>query len=298
MPFDESQATRTPCTSQTPVIKQFSGSCVTHNLTVRDRDGNAVDLTTIGPCDTRYHGVRNTKMGSSSSSSSTIAVAEDTIEVLLQVSDSYTSQDTTFSCVATILDETTGSVSVKIDTDNSNIAGLFLGVLLVYVNDVIRYVSPYYFEFEHHAGVASIGPITIAEVRMEMYDTCPDANYLIDEFEFTDAEIFHCMKKSVDEWNDALPPVSTYNYRNFPYRSAWLKATSAHLLNMIANKYRRNALDYSSGGVTVRDQWRWKAYQDRARELLQEYYGWVRSRKIAINIAGCDGYVDSDYRWS
>lgn len=283
MPFDESQAVRVPCTTDTPFLKQYQGQCQTHRLTVRDEEGNALDLTSLGPCSARAQ---------DELSSSTNAL-DITVEFV--ASASYDSPSVLFRLPCTILDPTEGTVEVTITDEYSTETGLFLACLVVTVVDEIRHISPYYLELRAHAAGQSQNPLTVGEVRLELYDQCPEANYLIDDYEFTDSEIIHCMRKCVDEWNEALPPVSPYTTQDFPYRAAWMKASTGHLLNLIANKYRRNALRYQAGGLTVADQERYQDYQVRAKELLDEWRTWVTHKKISINVTNGFGYVSSGF---
>ena len=58
--------------------------------------------------------------------------------------------------------------------------------------------------------------ISLAEVRLALGDNEIGEVSLLDEFEFDDTEIVAAIRWVVDKWNDTPPPVSRYDYFNFP----------------------------------------------------------------------------------
>ena len=125
--------------------------------------------------------------------------------------------------------------------------------------------------------------LTDADIRVWLRDNDPEANLLIDDFEFSPEEMRTAMTLTVDYWNDQPPYLRNYDYDKFPFRSKLLTGTAANLLFMAAHRFRRNALQYSSGGLTVQDQEKYQQYDAAATRLWQEYKDWVPMNKRSIN---------------
>lgn len=125
--------------------------------------------------------------------------------------------------------------------------------------------------------------LTDLDVRIWLRDNDPDANVLIDDFEFTPEEIRTAMTLTVDYWNETPPFLGSYDYDKFPYRFALLRGTSANLLFMAAHRYRRNHLSYNAGGVSVDDQNKYQQYDSAGSRLWEEYKQWVTTKKKADN---------------
>jgi len=128
--------------------------------------------------------------------------------------------------------------------------------------------------------------LTDVDVRIWLRDNDPAANLLLDDYEFAPEEIRSAMTLAVDYWNDQPPPLMLpYDYTRFPWRSSLLRATAANLLFMAAHRFRRNALSYSAGGMTVADQEKYAQYDTAGGALWDEYKLWVANQKRAINIS-------------
>lgn len=125
--------------------------------------------------------------------------------------------------------------------------------------------------------------LTDLDVRIWLRDNDPEANLLLDDFEFTPEEIRTAMTLTVDYWNDQPPYIRNYDYTKFPFRSKLLAGTAANLLFMAANKYRRDSLQYSAGGLTVQDKEKYQQYDAAGARLWQEYKEWVPANKRSIN---------------
>jgi hypothetical protein len=125
--------------------------------------------------------------------------------------------------------------------------------------------------------------LTDVDVRIWLRDNDPDANLLLDDFEFSTEEIRSAMTHTVDYWNETPPSVGSYDYNRFPYRYALLRGTAANLLFMAAHRFRRNQLNYSAGGLTVDDQNKYQQYDSAGARLWEEYKVWVAQTKKSIN---------------
>lgn len=136
----------------------------------------------------------------------------------------------------------------------------------------------------------ALGPIgndsylTDVDVRVWLRDNDPDANVLLDDFEFSPEEIRSAMTHTVDYWNETPPNVGRYDYNRFPYRYALLRGTAANLLFMAAHRFRRNQLSYSAGGMTIDDQNKYQQYDAAGGRLWSDYTQWVLATKKSINV--------------
>jgi len=127
------------------------------------------------------------------------------------------------------------------------------------------------------------GFLSEMDVRIWLRDHDPSANLLLDDYEFTTEEIRTAATLAVDFWNETLPNVRSYELYDFPYRHALLQGTCAKLLQMAANLYRRNDLQYQAGGGAVMDQAKAQPYDLAAAQLWKEFTQWCSLKKRALN---------------
>lgn len=133
------------------------------------------------------------------------------------------------------------------------------------------------------------GPLTIPEIRLALLDVAsqddgaPFSN-LLDDVEFQDLDIVYAMRRIVQKWNETPPPVGVYTPMNFPYRYYWTIGTCGLLLMSSAERYRKNALAYQAGGISIRDQDKSQAYMQAAHLKMQEFDEWMRREKYRLNM--------------
>lgn len=285
MPWNESAYRKVRCTSDTPFIRMSQSQQKTVDVVIRDESGDAVDLT-------QFEVVNPAQEYSSSS------LAADVLEVKLAASHSLSSPGVVFELNATIVDAETGQVRFEFTPTETCAAGVYVASVGVFWAGILRHQQMFYLEFmPNNFAAGGTRILTVPEVRMDIADACPEANYLIDDLEFTDAEILHCMRKAVDAFNDTPPAVLRYNTNNFPFWDAWVSATVAYLLKMIWHRYARNVLEYSAAGVSVQDQ-RYQAdtYMRQATAELDRYADWCQSTQVRANIsAGYGSIAPSPY---
>ena len=125
--------------------------------------------------------------------------------------------------------------------------------------------------------------MTDMEVRIFLRDTDPEANLLLDDFEFSDEEIRTAMNITMDRWNDTPPDIYRMDYDKFPYRSILLLGVASNLLSMAAHRYRRNSLAINAGGTSVNDQDKAGQYDQAAARLRDEYLHMIRTKKRELN---------------
>ncbi len=132
-------------------------------------------------------------------------------------------------------------------------------------------------------------PLSISELRLALRDMCPAGNFLIDDLEYSDREIYLAIHSVVDMWNETPPPIGTYTYVNFPYRYHWKKAAMGLLLQSAARHKLRNWLPVTGGGISINDQSIWREYHNIGSGYMEEFKDWMLRKKVEINIAGAFG---------
>lgn len=125
--------------------------------------------------------------------------------------------------------------------------------------------------------------ITEMDIRRVLRDF-PEANNLLDDYEFSPEEIRTAMTLAVDEWNDMTPTIVNYTLDDFPFRSIHIRATVAHMMKTAAYAFQRNHLDYTAGGGSVGDQNKAPAYHKTADSLLAQALDQMRQQKNQINL--------------
>ena len=140
-------------------------------------------------------------------------------------------------------------------------------------------------------------PLSIAELRLIMRDECPAGNFLIDDLEYADKEIFHAINRVVDCWNETPPVVNTYSYANFPFRFYWSKGVMGLLMRQAGRHRLRNWLPYTAGGITVGDHQIWQMYHQLGDQYWAEFQTWMRTKKVEQNIDGAFGGFSGGTTW-
>lgn len=131
-------------------------------------------------------------------------------------------------------------------------------------------------------GIGNPEAVSEIEVRSYLRDNNPEANYLLDDYEFSTPEIEEATRLAVDVWNETPPPVARYSTETFPYRHLMLLGICYHLLRMAAYRYARNELNYEVSGGAVRDQSKAQPYHVMADQLRTEFMQNMRMIKSSI----------------
>ena len=128
--------------------------------------------------------------------------------------------------------------------------------------------------------------VTELDIRIWLRDNDPEANLLLDDYEFSPEEIRTAMTLAVDKWNDTPPFLTTHIFtvETFPFRSGLIRGTAANLLYIAGNRFRRNSLRYNVPGGAVADQEKHVDYDTAAERLSREYTAWLAHAKRAINM--------------
>lgn len=173
--------------------------------------------------------------------------------------------------------------------------GTYLAELVVRDGNGTRRVSEFrYLQVVPTLEWTSHGPITIPEIRMALMDfEC--SNTLLDDVEFSDAEIMFAIRRPIDRWNETTPNLICYTPATFPWREFWMIATVGYLMRAAAHKYRRNHLTYQAAGMSVSDMDKFNEYEKVAALRIEEYDNWMKNKKIEINVAQGFGTLGSAY---
>lgn len=131
-------------------------------------------------------------------------------------------------------------------------------------------------------GVGNAAVISDIDVRVFLRDKDPDANLLLDDYEFNPEELTSAMNLTVDKWNETSPELGNYTVDSFPWRYHMLIGTCANLLRMAGYRYQRNDLQYQIGGGAVMDQAKAQSYHATADRLASEFDAWMRIKKSEI----------------
>lgn len=186
-------------------------------------------------------------------------------------------------------------VFVDLTPEHTSVPGIHTCSLTIFVDDQLIAVHRYLLEISAHDLYVSNGPLSIAEVRLHLRDTSPEVNYLLDDMEWSDAEIAAAIRWPVDQFNERPPPLDVrFTVYNFPYRYHWCTGASAMLMRTAAAWYRRNAQNRTSGGISINDRQRAEEYERIAAVRWQEYVEWCDQIKLALNAEAGFGIFGSE----
>jgi len=168
--------------------------------------------------------------------------------------------------------------------------GVFLGEVVIESNAgvavfrILCYVEVTE-SIELTGGTYPLGILTTAEVRMAIMDRCAEDNFLLDNVEFSDAQIAWAIRRPIDMWNETPPPVPpTYTPLTFPYRYHWSLAVIGMLMRAAGLNYKRNSLEYKVSGMSIDDKHEAEFYVKMGNAYMKEYTDWMRHKKVEINM--------------
>lgn len=135
-------------------------------------------------------------------------------------------------------------------------------------------------------------PLTIEQVRMQLYDTSGRNNQLLDDLQFSDVVIARCIDKAVSDWNQMPPTLANQQTAaTFPYRSNLCTGAVGHALKMAAHRYYRNQMRHANAGLTMDDNDKGAIYMQLAQATIAQWRGWVQAKKNQINQLQCMGSI-------
>jgi len=140
--------------------------------------------------------------------------------------------------------------------------------------------------------IGNTGYLTELDIRAFLRDTKPEANVLLDDYEYSNEEMRQAMTMAVDTWNDTPPDIIRYTVETFPYRRILLLGAVANLMTMAGMLYRRNRLQYKISGGVIDEQNKAAEYDRAAAEIAAQFTAMLRQKKTELNIDmgwGTDG---------
>ncbi len=269
--------------ARTPSVSVNQGQEAIISWTMRNQDGDPVDLTVCGF-------ESDTSSSSSSSSSSSDSTGKIVVRILEVLAASSTPS---VEITARVIAAGAGIVEARLTSAVVAQAGIYRlewGALdrdgaLIFSNQGYLVVNRGQF-----GACRQEGPPTIPEIRLHMRDSGAEDNYLLDTVEFDLAELAACIERPVLLWNNTMEFVGCrHTTQSFPYRSQWLDAVVGYLYLLAAQNYRRNNQQYNAGGTAMNDKAKAPEYENKGRELIAEYKNFVKVRKGQINMESAFG---------
>jgi hypothetical protein len=280
-----------PVLTKTRVVTVDKGVCAIINWEVRDRNGDAVDLSDCFACPDSSSSAEENSCG----------------QVIFRFGDILGENAEIHQVIGSIITPSLGTVQVELTSDIVSLAGVFTMQVGISVRDLD---DPDVYKLVHvDKGMLSVerglfgitstatglgGAPTIGEIRMAMRDTAIE-NQLLDAVEFDDAEIVFALTRPLRYWNETPPPVAVFTATTFPFHEMWLRATIAQLLKTSAYWYERNKLPASHGGITVDDMGKANPYIQVSMLLQKEWEDFVITKKVQINAGLAMGHTGSTY---
>jgi len=264
---------RSKCFGDRPVVSISQGQKTRLVFWASNPDGTAVDLTGNG--------------------------GPFIVYFIVRAREQQATNDLVIECDIDSTDAKNGKITCDLPAGGMKLPGLFPAQLGVYNEDEeILFTQPYWLMVNPGMDYQTYGPITIPEVRLMLRDSCPDQNFLIDDFEFTDDQIVACIRLPIDEFNEKYQPKTNYSPSNFPHRFHWLRAATGYLMEIASKGYIRNHLDYSAGGVSVQDKNKFAVYAKMGADLVAEWRTFVKECKLELNIDNGFSNLGSGYNYS
>jgi hypothetical protein len=285
-------------TEKARAIEVKQGETPTIEFDMRDEHGQPLDLTEYG-----FQTAEEISSASADSASSSSGSESEEPQICLLVGEFLKGGASALAPIAgTVVSATAGTVQAEIPALLSHEAGIYAAEFsVVQADGNVCGTNNFYLHIlrglrgRNSDGVRR-GPPTAAEIRLHLRDSAPEESYLLDTLAWDAAELAEAVAACVDVWNEMLPPIRTYTTKNFPYRINWINGVIAILYRMAAEWYARNDMQYQTAGVAVNDMAKSQWYQTEGAKKWEEYKKWVQGQKIAANIAGGFGSVESSYR--
>lgn len=198
--------------------------------------------------------------------------------------------------VMSVVDAGSGVFSVTIPPEDLKDPGVMLAEVAIQDDQQRdRLIDRRYLKIMPTLATANVRPIMPSDVRLALWDYCPGANTLLDDYEFPEDLIIHMIRRPLDLWNELPPDICRASPENFPWREHWLRCVCGYLLVAASRLHRRNDLTYNAAGMSIKDNASWPHYRDEGEKLIAEFKEWARHKKIELNIQRGYGAVFSPY---
>lgn len=186
-----------------------------------------------------------------------------------------------------IKDAPSGMLSIHLTAEETRIPAVYdLTVqCLLNADSVLRDNHAYLYITRSLAKAGFSGPPDLMELRLQLHDSSPEENKLLDGLTFSDDEIALAVSRPVLYFNEMRPDVGVYyNTSNFPYRYHWVEGAIGQLYRIAAELHRKNSFQYSAGGTTVNDFSKEQTYMQMAQNHWQTFVDFAKREKVKINV--------------
>lgn len=268
------------CSNEITTLRFSQGTIQDAEFDVKDLNGDPIDLTKLG--------VPDPTVTCEGSSSSSFAQADNILCPRIFIRESFTANTILVDKQGEITQDNPGRVRFVLNETDLKFAGMYTAEVIFERGGRRVHAMPLFIGIEPSASslLAALSPaLTISWIRMMLRDTCPEANFLLDEVEFSDTEIAFALRHPIDEWNETPPPVNEiFTPKTFPFRNFHSRAAIGELLILAGSWYMRNHLSYSAAGVSVNDRDKAQAYLSLGERYRSEWKEWVLNKKIELNV--------------
>lgn len=135
-------------------------------------------------------------------------------------------------------------------------------------------------------------PVTVAEVRMQLYDTSGKQNTLLLDLQFSDVIIARCINRAVQDWNQMPPTLANrQTAASFPFPANLASGAAAHCLRMASYRYNRNQMQHNNAGLTYDDMNKGALYANLADKAMVDWKNWIIAKKSQLNMLECMGSI-------
>lgn len=149
---------------------------------------------------------------------------------------------------------------------------------------------------------AQTPPLLRDEVRMFLRDVpgfipgSGSENVLLDDVEFSDAELAMALRLTVSRFNSMNPPIRQLVAQQIP-EDILLYGVASFLMNSEAFRQLRNQSSVPDGETSLGIDDKHRLYLDLKKYLSDEFSTLATNWKVAKNMAGCWGGVNSGFAY-
>lgn len=136
--------------------------------------------------------------------------------------------------------------------------------------------------------------LTAADVRLYAKDDAAMNVLLQGRYQSEDALIELALRLAVNDFN-VVPPISSYEVKNFPSDTMLMYGTLHHLANGEAERQLRNQVTYNAQGLNAQIDDKYQQYNQLAMYYKQLFEAKIKEMKIQQNLEKAWGGSFSPY---
>lgn len=194
-------------------------------------------------------------------------------------------------------DKKRGVLTIQLTSGETQIPGVYnLSISCNNTDDSVLQENHCYVYIARSALDTLSGPPDMLEIRLQLHDSSPEENLILDGLTFSDEEIALAVTRPVLFFNELRPDVGVYySTVNFPYRYHWIEGTIAQLYRIAAEFHRKNNLQYSAGGVSMNDLNKEQNYAQMADRHWAVFADFCKREKVKMNVDQGFALIPSGY---